>query len=174
MPKSLSFDLRSRVLAAIDGGLSCHQAAARFGSAHRARSAGGGCAGWAATDVPSRKAAIGCRGAPNSMAILPVLVDIRQLCHAQTSQGHEMAGRSSALDVSFTPTSASWLNAVEGFFSTITSRKIRRGVFKFVADLKGAIERYIKQHNKTSKPFVWTASASAIFEKLAQIPEPCV
>ncbi len=74
----------------------------------------------------------------------------------------------------FTPTSASWLNAVEGFFSTITRRKIRRGVFKSVADLKDAIERYIKQHNKTSKPFVWTASASAIFEKLAQIPEPSV
>ena len=35
----------------------------------------------------------------------------------------------------FTPTSASWLNAVEGFFSTITRRKIRRGVFKSVADL---------------------------------------
>ena len=74
----------------------------------------------------------------------------------------------------FTPTSASWLNAVEGFFSTITRRKIRRGVFKSVADLEDAIARYIKQHNKTSKPFVWTTSASAIFEKLAQIPEPSV
>ncbi|MGH6823360.1 MAG: IS630 family transposase [Methylocella sp.] len=72
----------------------------------------------------------------------------------------------------FTPTSASWLNAVEGFFSTITRRKIRRGVFKSVADLQNAINRYIKAHNKTSKPFVWTASASAIFEKLAQIPAP--
>jgi transposase len=72
----------------------------------------------------------------------------------------------------FTPTSASWLNAVEGFFSTITRRKIRRGVFKSVAELQEAIERYIKAHNKTSKPFVWTASASAIFEKLAKIPVP--
>jgi hypothetical protein len=74
----------------------------------------------------------------------------------------------------FTPTSTSWLNAVEGFFSTITRLQIRRGVFKSVADLKDAIERYIKQHNKTSKPFVWTASASPIIEKLAQIPEPTV
>ena len=31
MPKPLSFDLRSRVLAAVDGGLSCRQAAKRFG-----------------------------------------------------------------------------------------------------------------------------------------------
>jgi transposase len=72
----------------------------------------------------------------------------------------------------FTPTSASWLNAVEGFFSTITRRKIRRGVFKSVADLEDAIKRYIKAHNKNSKPFVWTASAASIFEKLAEIPEP--
>lgn len=74
----------------------------------------------------------------------------------------------------FTPTSASRLNAVEGFVPAITRRKIRRGVFKSVADIEEAIARYIKQHNKTSKPFVWTTSASAIFEKLAQIPEPSV
>ena len=72
----------------------------------------------------------------------------------------------------FTPTSASWLNAVEGFFSTITRRKIRRGVFKSVADLEDAINRYIKAHNRTSEPFQWTASAPAIFAKLAKINEP--
>ena len=72
----------------------------------------------------------------------------------------------------FTPTSASWLNAVEGFFSTITRRKIRRGVFKSVADLEDAIKRYIRAHNKTSKPFQWSASAASIFKKLSDIPEP--
>src|SRR3984893_2265323 len=72
----------------------------------------------------------------------------------------------------FTPTSASWLNAVEGFFSTITRGRIRRGVFKSVAELDDAITRYIKAHNKTSEPFVWTATAPAIFEKLNQIPVP--
>jgi len=72
----------------------------------------------------------------------------------------------------FTPTSASWLNAVEGFFSTITRGRIRRGVFKSVAELEDAITRYIKAHNKTSEPFVWTATAPAIFEKLNQIPVP--
>ncbi len=41
----------------------------------------------------------------------------------------------------FTPASASWLNAVEGFFATITRRKIRRGVFKSVAELEDAIMR---------------------------------
>ena len=41
----------------------------------------------------------------------------------------------------FTPTSASWINAVEGFFSIITRRRIRRGVFKSMADLQDAIAR---------------------------------
>ncbi len=56
----------------------------------------------------------------------------------------------------FTPTSASWLNAVEGFFSVITRRRIRRGVFKSVTELEDAIRRYIRDHNGKAKPFVWT------------------
>jgi transposase len=74
----------------------------------------------------------------------------------------------------FTPTSASWLNAVEGSFSTITRRKIRRGVFKSVPQLEAEIARYIKEHNRAAKPFVWTKSAKAIFEKLAELPAPSV
>ena len=72
----------------------------------------------------------------------------------------------------FTPTSASWLNAVEGFFSAITRRQIRRGAFHSVDDLQTAITRYIDSHNSDSRPFVWTTSAKAIFEKLAKIPVP--
>jgi len=67
----------------------------------------------------------------------------------------------------FTPTSASWLNAVEGFFSIITRRRIRRGVFKSVAELEDAIKRYIADHNRRAKPFVWTKTADEIFEKLS-------
>jgi transposase len=72
----------------------------------------------------------------------------------------------------FTPTSASWLNAVEGFFSTITRRRIRRGVFKSVAELEEAIRRYIQDHNRQPKPFVWTKTAGEIFEKLTRLPVP--
>lgn len=72
----------------------------------------------------------------------------------------------------FTPTSASWLNAVEGFFSIITRRRIRRGIFKSVAELEDAIHRYIREHNGHAKPFVWTKSANAIFEKLSRLPAP--
>src|SRR5580704_8353591 len=70
----------------------------------------------------------------------------------------------------FTPTSASWLNAVEGFFSAITRRQIRRGAFHSVDDLQNAITRYINAHNSDCRPFTWTTSAKAIFEKLAPIP----
>ncbi|ADP69611.1 Integrase catalytic region [Rhodomicrobium vannielii ATCC 17100] len=69
----------------------------------------------------------------------------------------------------FTPTSASWLNAVENFFSAITRRRIRRGVFKSVADLEDAIKRYIADHNRNAKPFVWTKTADEIFDKLNRL-----
>lgn len=70
----------------------------------------------------------------------------------------------------FTPTSSSWLNAVENFFSIITRQRIRRGVFKSVSELQDAIRCYIKQHNKSSKPFVWTKSADVILAKLQRLP----
>jgi transposase len=70
----------------------------------------------------------------------------------------------------FTPTSASWLNAVEGFFSVITRRRIRRGVFKSVSELQDAIRRYIKEHNRSSKPFIWTKPTDGILAKLKRIP----
>jgi transposase len=74
----------------------------------------------------------------------------------------------------FTPTSASWLNAVEGFFSAITRRQIRRGAFQFVDELQSAITRYINAHNSECRPFMWRTSAKAIVDKLAQIPAPSV
>jgi len=68
----------------------------------------------------------------------------------------------------FTPTSASWLNQVERFFGRITEDRIRRGVFKSVNELKAAIHEYLDQHNANPKPFTWTASATAILEKVAR------
>ena len=66
----------------------------------------------------------------------------------------------------FTPTSASWLNQVERFFALITQDRIRRGAFTSVAALETAIMDYLDQHNADPKPFVWTASAGAILEKV--------
>jgi transposase len=57
----------------------------------------------------------------------------------------------------FTPTSASWLNAVEGFFAKLTRRRLKRGVFRSVVDLQAAINRFVEETNADPKPFVWTA-----------------
>ena len=70
----------------------------------------------------------------------------------------------------FTPTSASSLNAVESFFSKITRQRIRRGAFHSLVALQAAINRYLEEHNADPKPFVWTASASSILDKLNRLP----
>jgi transposase len=62
----------------------------------------------------------------------------------------------------FTPTSCSWLNAVEGFFAKLTRRRLKRGVFHSIVDLQAAINRFIAEHNAQPKPFVWTADPDKI------------
>lgn len=62
----------------------------------------------------------------------------------------------------FTPTSASWLNAVEGFFAKLTRRRLKRGVFRSVHDLHIAINRFVAETNNNPKPFVWTAEPNRI------------
>jgi hypothetical protein len=61
----------------------------------------------------------------------------------------------------FTPTSASWLNAVEGFFAKLTRRRLKRGVFRSLADLQAA-NKFVAETNSDPKPFVWTANPQRI------------
>lgn len=68
--------------------------------------------------------------------------------------------------IHFTPTSASWLNMVERFFRDLTVQRLRRGVFRSVPELITAIKEYIAVHNKNPKPFVWTAKANDILQKV--------
>src|ERR687885_801017 len=53
----------------------------------------------------------------------------------------------------FTPTSGSWLNAVEGFFSAPTRRRLRRGVFGSLVELQATINRFLAETDGTPKPF---------------------
>ena len=69
----------------------------------------------------------------------------------------------------FTPTSSSWLNMVECWFSQITSKRIRRGSFKNVKELIMAIKQYIESHNQNPKVFVWTASVETIMRKISNV-----
>lgn len=66
----------------------------------------------------------------------------------------------------FTPTSASWLNMVERFFRSISTDRLARGVFRSVPELIAAINEYIATHNQNPKPFVWTAKANDILQKI--------
>ncbi len=63
----------------------------------------------------------------------------------------------------FTPTSCSWLNAVEGFFAKLTRRRLKHGVFHSVADLQAAINRFVREYNAANpQPFIWKADPDDI------------
>ena len=65
----------------------------------------------------------------------------------------------------FTPTSGSWLNLVEAFFSILTRQALRRGNFPTVADLIAAIERFIDAWNDRCAPFTWTKDPDTVIAK---------
>jgi transposase len=67
----------------------------------------------------------------------------------------------------FTPTGASWLNLVERWFAELTSRKLRRGSHRSVAELNADIEDWVEHWNEDPRPYVWVKSADEILEALA-------
>jgi transposase len=68
----------------------------------------------------------------------------------------------------FTPTYGSWLNLVERWFAELTNKRIRRGAFRSVNELKSAIREFIDVHNEDPKPFVWTRTADQILDSIAR------
>jgi transposase len=62
----------------------------------------------------------------------------------------------------FTPTSASWLNAVEGFFAKLSRQRLKRGVFHSLVSLQEAINRFVAEANNDPKPFHWTKDPDKI------------
>ena len=62
----------------------------------------------------------------------------------------------------FTPTSASWLNAVEGFFAKLAKRRLKRGVFHSLVSLQEAINRFVAEANAEPRPFQWTKDPDTI------------
>jgi transposase len=87
----------------------------------------------------------------------------------KTPEVRRWLGRHPRWTFYLTPTSSSWLNAVEGFFATLTPRRLKQGVFHSVFVLQAAISRYVAEHNATeAKPFVWRADSSAIIAARAR------
>jgi transposase len=69
----------------------------------------------------------------------------------------------------FIPTHSSWLNQVERFFAELTHRRLRRGVFASLAQLRQAIVSYIEARNQKPQPFRWTASTETILGKIGHL-----
>lgn len=65
----------------------------------------------------------------------------------------------------FTPTSASWMNMVEIWFSILTKQQVRRGVYHDVPELIAAIEHFIDGYNERAQPFIWTKTADQVLAK---------
>jgi len=103
---------------------------------------------------------------------VPAGKEIYLICDNYATHKHENVKRwlnkHKRFHVRFTPTSASWLNMVERFFRDLTCNQLRRGVFQDLEQLIMAIGEYIDGHNKNPKPFIWTAKANDILEKVTR------
>src|ERR1700687_4494651 len=76
--------------------------------------------------------------------------------------------------VHFTPTYGSWLSLVERWFAALTTKRIRRGAFRSVPQLKAGIQEFIDAHQANPKPFVWTKSADEILASIARFAQRTV
>lgn len=73
--------------------------------------------------------------------------------------------------VHFTPTYGSWLNLIERWFAELTTKQLRRGVYRSVRALEAAIHEFIAAHNAGGKPFVWTKTADEILASIARFAQ---
>ena len=106
-------------------------------------------------------------------ANVPQDLDIHLVVDNYSTHKHQAVKRWLAehprYQVHYTPTHASWLNQVEIWFNVITQKAIRRGTFKSVKELTAKINHFVKQYNTNSRPFVWTATADSILEKIQRL-----
>ena len=68
--------------------------------------------------------------------------------------------------VHFTPTSSSWINLVERFFSELTTKQLQRGAHRSVRELEAAIYTFLARRNQDAKPFIWTKTADEILDNI--------
>jgi transposase len=101
---------------------------------------------------------------------IPPDFELHVICDNSSTHKHDRVlrwlDRHPRFHMHFTPTSSSWLNMVERFFRDLTQNRLRRGVFRDVEELITAIGNYIDHHNQNPKPFIWTARAADILEKV--------
>jgi DDE superfamily endonuclease len=84
----------------------------------------------------------------------------------QTDQVKRWLKRHPRFKVHHIPTSPSWLNVVERWFAELNGKAVRRRSFSSVPDLIAIIEEFIEEWNRDPKPFIWTARADDILERI--------
>ncbi len=103
---------------------------------------------------------------------IPASKEIYLICDNYSTHKHARVQRWLAshkrFHVRFTPASASWFNMIERFFRDLTTNQIRRGVFQDLKQLITTIGNYIDHHNENPKPFIGTAKANDILEKVTR------
>lgn len=106
-------------------------------------------------------------------ANVPSELDVHLMVDNYSTHKHEKIrswfARRPRYHVHFTPTYSSWLNQVEVWFGIITRKAIRRGSFRNTKELAGKIDLFVKNHNRNAEPFIWTATAESIFDKLERL-----
>ncbi len=115
-----------------------------------------------------------CQALERTQPVLPMgLGYLEGVTHDYTTHKHpkvkEWLAKHTRYHMHFTPTYSSWLNQVERWFGLITQQAIRRGSFRNVRQLIASIERYVAQYNQHNRPFVWTATADSILQKVARL-----
>jgi transposase len=101
------------------------------------------------------------REVPKGLAVHLILDN-----YATPKRPQQWLARHNRFHPHFTPTSSSWLNLIERRFRELTDKALRRGSFNSVPEPTAAIEEYLDAHNEDPKPFVCTATAEAIPEKV--------
>lgn len=100
---------------------------------------------------------------------LTVHLVIDNYCTHRHAKVKNWLARHQRFHMHYTPTYASWLNQVERWFALISQQAIRRGSFRSTKELVKRIDEFVSNYNKDSTPFVWTATASSILEKIKRL-----
>ena len=89
----------------------------------------------------------------------------------KTALIHNWLARRPRLHQHFTPTSASWIDQVERWFTEITRQQVRRGTFRSTLALETAIKKHLAAYDEDPKPFIWHKTADEILESLKRCRE---
>jgi putative transposase len=104
---------------------------------------------------------------------VPAGLDVHLIVDNYSTHKHEKIrswlARHPRYHVHYTPTYSAWLNQVERWFGIITQRAIRRGSFKSTKELVERIDSFVSHYNPHARPFLWTATAESILDKVEKI-----